>query len=84
MSIASMETPFPPDSAAMLGGAGPSSIVSAASLGTAFDHRQVAHRVNFDANGRLVSGVLVFVELPSQVSSKHYKENPAALDLSYF
>lgn len=48
-----METPFPPDSAAMLGGAGPSSIVSAASLGTAFDHRQVAHRVNFDANGRL-------------------------------
>lgn len=40
--------------------------------------------IYLDANGRLLSGVLVFVELPSQVTSKHYKENPAALDLSCF
>ena len=37
----------------MLGGAGPSSTVSAASFGTAFDHRQVTHRVGFGADERL-------------------------------
>lgn len=54
-----MGTPFFPQLTPMLGGADPSSTVSVASLGTAMEHRQDAHRVSFVADEHVRHAVQV-------------------------